>query len=79
MIDPHEEQYLDLPEMNQKRIDENRDGIVQNRIIIGVVLAVNIFVIGFFYALIKHDIEQCQESAAKHIMGKTYKPLAFNE
>lgn len=74
-----ENDYLDLPEMNQKRIDENRDGIVQNRITIGIVLAVNIFVIGFFYALIKHDIKACQESTAEHIVGETYKPLAFNE
>lgn len=74
-VDPHEEPFLDLPELNKQQIDNNKYNILQNRIMIvsffTLLLTLNIGGI----IVLKHDMHDCQERTAKHIMGDAYVPV----
>lgn len=46
-IDPHEEEFLDLPELNRNRIEDNKYAIMKNRIIMaGFFALVFVMIIG---------------------------------
>lgn len=61
MTDPHEEQHLDLPEINKRKIEDNRWDIINNRmmiITIGILLVV--MVIGS-HIITNHTMEDCED------------------
>lgn len=75
MTDPHEEIILDQEEINANNIDENKYSILQNRIMIFsfFVLLLTLNIGGII--ILKHDMHDCQEKTAKHIMGDAYTPI----
>lgn len=73
--DPHEEEWLDLPELNKRQIDENKYSILQNRIMIAGSCALAISMVVGSHIILKHDVHDCAEATAKHIMGDAYTPV----
>lgn len=69
MMDVHEEDILDLPEINKRKIEDNRWDIIQNRmmiIVIGILLIV--MVIGS-HIITNHTMEDCEDRLYEKLTG----------
>lgn len=75
MYDPHEELHLELPEINRNNIEDNHYDIIQNRIMLAGLCALTIAMVIGSHIVLKHDLHDCQEKTAKHIMGDAYTPI----
>ena len=69
MYDPHEEEVLDLPEMNQERIRANARDIKRNRRTINglfIVIALLLSAVGYLVYK-QHTLENCQAKLFTHL------------